>query len=351
MKNKQRLKRMLVSSLVLGSIIAGPITQVMADEQGSISAIISEAKTIDKTSEKTLNASITKLETAITDYDNQNKKLQADVDGMAKELDGMSKDIVARNKQLKSQVVDMQTSTQQNSLVHAIVSSDSISDMIQKVSAMSTLSSANDKALKDLKKQKTALEKKQKENQEKINTIIDNQQKLNEARADLEVAKLELQKKKEDTVAVNQALQKAEQKSQEVHNLPTTIVDNSVVPGSINISPVYDGNTYPVGQCTWGVKALAPWVGNYWGNANQWGASAQAAGHSIGNTPRVGAIAVWPTDGGGYGHVAVITKVNSATSIEVLEANYAGNQSIGNYRGEFNPNAVWSGSSVYYIYP
>ena len=165
MKNKQRLKRMLVSSLVLGSIIAGPITQVMADEQGSISAIISEAKTIDKTSEKTLNASITKLEAAITDYDNQNKKLQADVDGMAKELDGMSKDIVARNKQLKSQVVDMQTSTQQNSLVHAIVSSDSISDMIQKVSAMSTLSSANDKALKDLKKQKTALEKKQKENQ------------------------------------------------------------------------------------------------------------------------------------------------------------------------------------------
>ena len=160
-----------------------------------------------------------------------------------------------------------------------------------------------------------------------------------------------MQKKKEDTVAVNQALQDAEQKANKVHNLPTAIVDNSVVHGSANISPVYSGNTYPVGQCTWGAKALAPWVGNYWGNANQWGASAQAAGHSIGYTPRVGAVAVWPTDGGGYGHVAVVTKVNSATSIEVLESNYAGNQSIGNYRGEFNPNAVWSGSSVYYIYP
>ncbi len=34
---------------------------------------------------------------------------------------------------------------------------------------------------------------------------------------------------------------------------------------------VTEANTYPIGQCTWGVKELAPWVRNYWGNANQWG--------------------------------------------------------------------------------
>ena len=38
-------------------------------------------------------------------------------------------------------------------------------------------------------------------------------------------------------------------------------------------------NTYPVGQCTWGAKSLAPWAGNNWGNAKNWIASAQAAGH------------------------------------------------------------------------
>ncbi|MGZ0969634.1 peptigoglycan-binding protein LysM, partial [Streptococcus thermophilus] len=35
-------------------------------------------------------------------------------------------------------------------------------------------------------------------------------------------------------------------------------------------------NTYPVGQCTWGAKSLAPWAGNNWGNAKDWIASAQA---------------------------------------------------------------------------
>ncbi|MDA5411633.1 LysM peptidoglycan-binding domain-containing protein, partial [Streptococcus thermophilus] len=56
-------------------------------------------------------------------------------------------------------------------------------------------------------------------------------------------------------------------------------------------------NTYPVGQCTWGAKSLAPWAGNNWGNAKDWIASAQAAGHSVGTTPVAGAIAVWPNDG------------------------------------------------------
>lgn len=125
----------------------------------------------------------------------------------------------------------------------------------------------------------------------------------------------------------------------------------SVTPASATITPNYNqNNTYPIGQCTWGVKALAPWVGNWWGNARDWIASAQANGHTIGTTPVVGAVAVWPEDGGGYGHVAVVTDVQSATNIQVSESNYAGQQYIGNFRGWFNPQATWSGSSVYYIY-
>ena len=42
-------------------------------------------------------------------------------------------------------------------------------------------------------------------------------------------------------------------------------------------------NSYPWGQCTWGVKVLAPWVGNYWGNAAQWTASAASAGFRTGS--------------------------------------------------------------------
>ena len=110
-------------------------------------------------------------------------------------------------------------------------------------------------------------------------------------------------------------------------------------------------NTYPVGQCTWGAKSLAPWAGNNWGNAKDWIASAQAAGHSVGTTPVAGAIAVWPYDGGGYGHVAYVTSASGANSIQVMESNYAGNMSISNYRGTFDPTSSAHGGSVFYIYP
>ena len=110
-------------------------------------------------------------------------------------------------------------------------------------------------------------------------------------------------------------------------------------------------NTYPVGQCTWGAKSLAPWAGNNWGNAKNWIASARAAGHSVGTTPVAGAIAVWPNDGGGYGHVAYVTSASGANSIQVMESNYAGNMSISNYRGTFDPTSSAHGGSVFYIYP
>ena len=110
-------------------------------------------------------------------------------------------------------------------------------------------------------------------------------------------------------------------------------------------------NTYPVGQCTWGAKSLAPWAGNNWGNAKDWIDSAQAAGHSVGTTPVAGAIAVWPNDGGGYGHVAYVTSASGVNSIQVMESNYAGNMLIGNYRGTFDPTSSAHGGSVYYIYP
>ena len=117
------------------------------------------------------------------------------------------------------------------------------------------------------------------------------------------------------------------------------------------VSAASTPNTYPVGQCTWGVKSLAPWAGNNWGNAKNWIASARAAGHSVGTTPVAGAIAVWPNDGGGYGHVAYVTSASGVNSIQVMESNYAGNMLIGNYRGTFDPTSSAHGGSVFYIYP
>lgn len=124
-------------------------------------------------------------------------------------------------------------------------------------------------------------------------------------------------------------------------NVATTSSSNS----SVAVSNSSSANTYPVGQCTWGAKQAAPWVGNYWGNANQWLYSASAAGFSTGSTPVVGAVAVWTS--GAYGHVAVVTAVNGS-QIQVVESNYNGNMYVSNFRGWFD--AAASGVSGY-IYP
>ena len=114
-----------------------------------------------------------------------------------------------------------------------------------------------------------------------------------------------------------------------------------------DIQPNYAGNNYPVGECTWGAKALAPWAGNTWGNGGMWANSARAEGFTVDSTPRVGSIACW-TDGG-YGHVAVVVAVESPSRIQVKESNYAGNRTIGNYRGWFDPR--YCQGTVSYIHP
>ena len=130
---------------------------------------------------------------------------------------------------------------------------------------------------------------------------------------------------------------------------PAVQTQAAAAPAATVSRPTYStsASSYPVGECTWGAKTLAPWAGDYWGNGGQWAASAAAAGFRTGSQPQVGAIACW--NDGGYGHVAVVTAVQSTTSIQVSESNYNGIRSIGNYRGWFNPTTAQG--TVTYIYP
>jgi len=94
-------------------------------------------------------------------------------------------------------------------------------------------------------------------------------------------------------------------------------------------APTYStaGNSYPAGQCTWFVKNALSWVGNNWGNASGWGASAAAAGRAVNGTPAAGAVAVFApgqAGAGALGHVAVVDSVNSDGTITISEGNYAG---------------------------
>lgn len=124
---------------------------------------------------------------------------------------------------------------------------------------------------------------------------------------------------------------------------------------SPNARPAYQANTYPVGECTWGAKQAANWVNNNWGNAKDWIASAQRDGFVVGDTPVVGAVAVWPNTGryGNvlYGHVGVVTEVASNGHIRVLESNLNGKRYLADHQGLFHPTNPYTGGVVKYIYP
>lgn len=179
----------------------------------------------------------------------------------------------------------------------------------------------------------------------------------------IQVIETEIQSEKDQQEAERKALEQKESEAkeaerkateeqaakEELHTAKQIATNGHVSPsslGSVSVEPT--ANTYPWGQCTWGVKNLAPWAGPFWGNADQWANSAAAEGFEVGTTPVAGAIAVWSGM-----HVAYVTDVQNEHSIQVLESNYGGNQNIGNYRGWFDPTAQhgFGGGTVSYIYP
>ena len=396
------MKKKLLTSILLSTMVlaqGASLVNVHADStDDKIAAQDSKINSLND-QQKSAQAQVDQIQAQVSSIQSQqeklkaeNEKLQAESTKLSAEIETLSKNIVARNESLANQARSAQTSGTATSYINTIVNSKSITEAISRVAAMSEIVSANNKMLEQQKADKKAISEKQVANNEAINTVIANQQTLaNDAKtlstkqAELKAAQLNLAAEKAtaegeknslleqkaaaqkaaEEAAAREAAYKAEQTAQQqaiVASGNTTLqaqvqaVNNSGASAPAVVQsvaranrPVYSSSasSYPVGQCTWGAKTLAPWAGDYWGNGGQWSASAAAAGFRVGSQPEVGAIACW-TDGG-YGHVAVVTAVQSTTSIQVSEANYLGQQSIGNYRGWFNPTTAQG--TVSYIYP
>ena len=338
----------------------------------------------------------------------ENDRLDEESERLSAEIDELSKNIVARQESLANQARSAQTTGTATSYINAIVSSGSLTEAISRISAMNEIADANNKMLQEQKRDKEEIAQKQKENNDAINTVIANKQQLEDdaqalstKEAELKVAQLNLAAEKSTAeneknallqqkaeaekaaaaAAAAEAAYRAKQKEQQAAvkasanttlqaqvqaaaqtpaatpaaaqtqaaPQPAVQTQAAAAPVATTSRPTYStsASSYPVGECTWGAKTLAPWAGDYWGNGGQWAASAAAAGFRTGSQPQVGAIACW--NDGGYGHVAVVTAVQSTTSIQVSESNYNGIRSIGNYRGWFNPTTAQG--TVTYIYP
>lgn len=413
-----------VSAGVLNPHEVVDVPQATPTSKGvSTSAIAEQDQKVEQLTEKQKEATsqLNDVQSKVTALETEQANLQAETDhlesvskDLEKDINNLSKNIVSRQESLEKQARSAQTSGSVLDYVNAVVNSNSISDAISKVTSMNQIVEASNKMLAQQKSDKEDILAKQEENNQAINKVIENKEKLeddaqalNSRKAELEVAKLNLevekteaedkkvelvekkaeaerqaakaleeekaylaQKESEKAVVTNSANTSLEQEVSAVSTPSAPTTSEEVAPSSepqeevatptptptvtptvtTTSHPRYntDASSYPMGECTWGAKTLAPWAGDYWGNGAQWATSAAAAGFRTGSTPQVGAIACW--NDGAYGHVAVVTAVESNTLIQVSESNYGKKRYIGNHRGWFNPTTTSEGF-VTYIYP
>ena len=414
------MKKKILASLLLSTVMVSQVAVLttahaettddkIAAQDNKISNLTAQQQEAQKQVDQ-VQEQVSAIQTEQSNLQSENDRLQAESKKLEGEITELSKNIVSRNDSLQKQARRAQTNGAATNYINTIVNSKSITEAISRVAAMSEIVSANNKMLEQQKADKKAISEKQVANNDAINTVIANQQKLADdaqslttKQAELKAAELNLAAEKataEDekasllekkaaaeaeakAAAEAEAAYKAKQASQQqtvvasgnttftaqVQALSTissssssessssesssssaSTESTSYTPAPVTHRPTYSTNasSYPTGECTWGAKTLAPWAGDYWGNGAQWATSAAAAGCRTGSTPQVGAIACW--NDGGYGHVAVVTAVSSSTSIQVSESNYGGNRTIGNKRGWFNPTTTSEGF-VTYIYP
>ena len=410
---KKLFATILLSTVALsqGAIVAGVSADSTDDKiaaQDSKINSINQQQQSAQTQVDQIQGQVSEIKKQQEDLQAENDRLNEESERLSAEIDELSKNIVARQESLANQARSAQTTGTATSYINAIVSSGSLTEAISRISAMNEIADANNKMLQEQKRDKEDIAQKQKENNDAINTVIANKQQLDDdaqalstKEAELKVAQLNLAAEKSTAeneknallqqkaeaekaaaaAAAAEAAYRAKQKEQQAAvkasanttlqaqvqvaaqtpaatpaaaqtqaaAQPAVQTQAAAAPVATASRPTYSSSasSYPVGECTWGAKTLAPWAGDYWGNGGQWAASAAAAGFRTGSQPQVGAIACW--NDGGYGHVAVVTAVQSTTSIQVSESNYNGIRSIGNYRGWFNPTTAQG--TVTYIYP
>ena len=402
---KKLFATILLSTVALsqGAVVAGvsadSTDDKIAAQNNKINSINQQQQSAQAQVDQ-IQGQVSEIKKQQADLQAENDRLNEESEKLSAEIDELSKNIVARQESLENQARSAQTTGTATSYINAIVSSGSLTEAISRISAMNEIADANNKMLQEQKRDKEDIAQKQKENNDAINTVIANKQQLEDdaqalttKEAELKVAQLNLAAEKSTAeneknallqqkaeaekaaaaAAAAEAAYRAKQQEQQAAvkasantTLQAQVQAAAQTPATASAAqPVAQtqataqvatvsrqtysssASSYPVGECTWAAKTLAPWAGDYWGNGGQWAASAAAAGFRTGSQPQVGAIACW--NDGGYGHVAVVTAVQSTTSIQVSESNYLGNRNIGNYRGWFNP--VNAQGTVTYIYP
>lgn len=406
---KSLLSALLVCSLTLAAVpsnvaFADTIDEKIEAQDQKINSLKGQQADVSNQI-SSLEAEIAAVAEKVSDLEAKQAKLNNDTMKLQDKIATLKVRIAKREEAIKKQARDVQVNGQSTNFIDAVVESDSLSDAIGRVQAMTTIVKANNDLVAQQKLDKQAVETKVKENEEKVNALaatqkeletqkndIANKQaelnilkanlaaeeataksdkdKLNKQKAEAEAQAARIRKEQEaaQKAAAEEAARQeklAAQAQQESNSTPVSNTTGSASNSTETSKPAQEdqtsntgnntnnsndndtnnsnndtndsdngsgsgngvdhsgsGNMYAQGQCTWYVKQVAPWVGTYWGNGAQWGASAAADGYRVDGTPAAGAVVVfaggqsvgsWNADPV-YGHVAYVESYNAANN-------------------------------------
>jgi peptidoglycan DL-endopeptidase CwlO len=370
---KKLLRTMMLSTVALTVVI--PLSTVDADSTDS-KITTHDAKIASLKDEAVkAQAQVATVESQVATLKKKQVSMKAEVDKLLNQqkvqsgqVQELTRHIQERTHALEAQARSAQTDGSATNTLSALLDSKSLTDAIQKITAMATVAGANKAMLDQQEKDQKELKHKLKDNQEKYAKVTRLEQELSSQADELatqeaqlkvvqlgyqatisteEGKKVELLNQKVEAEQAVKAAREAQQLAAErslvaqQEKEKVTIVETQPTPEAPPVieeggndgdtidkphppiptpPPTNTTNPYPAGQCTAYVwEYFGGKMPTYEGNAGDWWVYANSG-------PAVGTIAVFPPGNqgaGDVGHVAVVIAVSGST-MRVKEGNFNG---------------------------
>lgn len=364
-------KRVLITTvaLLLAATMPFQLARIVRadDFDRQIAQLQSEIDSYQQQAAK-LNGQADTLQKELNQLDSQKNAIQAQIDLQTAQLGKLNQQIADSEKKISNDqdalgdtIANLYLSDQITPL-EILASSTSIADYVDKQTYRNTVKDSLTSTIASIKQTKIDLEKQKKA----VEQVIAEQQFARDALATKENEQAQLIAQTRGQEAAYQGLiASRESQKLSVQKAQQDAIEAAIHRGgAVNILPgdpnkggypwetgcYVDGNAvshggvggdgtdalgYGCRQCVsytaWRVGDYTGRFPYYWGNANQWPASARAAGYTTGTTPRVNSVGV--ISAGAYGHVVWIEAVNGDGTVDVSQYNYynAGGPGWGNY--------------------
>ena len=203
------MKKKIISAILMSTVVlsaAAPLSGVYADTNSDIAkqdATISSAQSAKAQAQAqvdSLQSKVDSLQQKQASTKAQIAKIESEAKALNAQIATLNESIAERTKTLEAQARSAQVNSSATNYMDAVVNSKSLTDVIQKVTAIATVSSANKQMLEQQEKEQKELSQKSETVKKNYNQFVslsqslDSQaQELTSQQADLKVATLNYQ--------------------------------------------------------------------------------------------------------------------------------------------------------------